>query len=151
METCGFGAVKPVSVHLQLEPLLQKGTFLFLLLMGWLKWLFSACCKRSRLLWHLLLTLMTSGMQFLLTDVSVTQSYKITYCQTLSPEQCMFPPWDALMWIWWSQIPTKSYSLLKTSIYPVWVTHVCWLSWNTWVCKLCTWIWGVCRVPTMAV
>jgi len=97
----------------------------------WLKWLFSACCKRSRLLSHLLLTLhVPSGMQFLLINVSFTQSYKITYGQALPPEQCVFPLWDALRWIWQSQISTKSYSLLKPSIFKISVVNVCSLSWK---------------------
>lgn len=94
-----------------------KRVCIFFLLMRQLKWLFSAYCKRSRLLSRLLLTLhVPAGKQFLLIDVSVTQSCKITYGQTLPPEQGVFPLWDGLMWIWQSQISTKSYSSLKPSV-----------------------------------
>lgn len=80
----------PIIVYSSWAPA-GKGN-IFLPLMWQLKWLFSACCKRSRLLSHLLLTLFVpSGMCFLLIYVSVTQSHKIAHGRTLPPEHCVPP------------------------------------------------------------
>lgn len=81
----GVNAVKPISVLGSWAPA-GKGKLFFPLTL-WQKCLFSACSKKSMLLSHLLLTLLIpSGMHFLLIDISVTQSYKITYSWTLPPE-----------------------------------------------------------------